>query len=135
MSTTLPGPVSTVLGLVPGGCVADSRPEERHEAVHGRQGGQSSVIRVLAAMLITPVTMVVPLGWSTLVWRAAGLAATVTGPVLVAGATGVRALAEQLLRRGGPAAGALAAGAGAWVVSSLTGGALPPVSRPRPRHL
>ncbi|MER5356567.1 serine/threonine-protein kinase [Kitasatospora sp. NPDC002551] len=163
MFTALPGPVSTALGLVAGGCVAvGSRLEERHEAVHGQQGGQGSVVGVFAAMLIAAVTMVVLLGWSTLAWWVAVLVATVTGPVLVAGAAGVRALVEQLLRRGGPdaelastagllsgavgcaltasalhgpVAGALAAGAGAWVVSSLAVGALLPSPRPRPRHL
>jgi len=163
MFTALPGPVNTVLGLVAGGCVAaGSRLEERHEAVHSQYGGQGSVVGVFAAMLIATVTMVVLLGWSTLAWWAAVLVATVTGPVLVAGAAGVRALVEQLLHRGGleaelastagllsgalscaltasalhgPVAGALAAGAGAWVVSSLAVGALLPAPRPRPRHL
>ncbi|MFD3662701.1 bifunctional serine/threonine protein kinase/MFS transporter [Streptomyces sp. NPDC058659] len=163
MFTALPGPVSAVLGLVAGGCVAaGSRLEERHDAVHGQQSGQGSVVGVFAAMLIATVTMVVLLGWSTLTWWVAVLVATVTGPVLVAGAAGVRALVEQLLRRGGPeaelastagllsgavgyaltaaaihgpGAGALAAGAGAWVVSSLAVGALLPSPRPRPRHL
>ncbi|WP_051708941.1 serine/threonine-protein kinase [Streptomyces sp. NRRL S-350] len=163
MFTALPGPVSTVLGLVAGGCVAaGSHLEERHEAVHGQQDGQGSVVGVFAAMLIAAVTMVVLLGWSTLAWWVAVLVATVTGPVLVAGAAGVRALVEQVLRRGGPeaelastagllsgavgcaltasavhgpVAGALAAGVGAWVVSSLAIGALLPAARPRPRHL
>ncbi|MQS17424.1 serine/threonine protein kinase [Streptomyces kaniharaensis] len=163
MFTALPGPVSTVLGLVAGGCVAaGSHLEERHDAVHGQQGEQGSVVGVFAAMLIATVTMVVLLGWSTLTWWVAVLVATVTGPVLVAGAAGVRALVEQLLRRGGPeaelastagllsgavgcaltasaihgpVAGAVAAGAGAWVVSSLAVGALLPSPRPRPRHL
>ncbi|MFE9424185.1 serine/threonine-protein kinase [Kitasatospora sp. NPDC006697] len=162
MFTALPGPASTVLGLVAGGCVAaGSRLEERHEAVHGQQGGQGSVVAVFAAMLIATVTMVVLLGWSTLTWWMAVLVATVTGPVLVAGAAGVRALVEQLLRRGGPeaelastagllsgavgcaltasaahgpVAAALAAGAGAWVVSSLAVAALLPSQRPRPQH-
>ena len=159
----VPSVVSGLLGLVAGVCVAaGSRLEARHAADGDPQGGQGSVIVVFAAMLIAAVTMIVLLGWSTLPWWAAALGGTVAGPVIVAVAAGVRALVEQVLRRGAPeaelaataglfsgavgcaltaaavhepVAGAVAIGAGVWVASSLAVGAVLPAPRPRGRHL
>ncbi|MER7468852.1 hypothetical protein [Streptomyces sp. NPDC097981] len=112
---------------------------------------------MFAALVIASVTMVVLLGWSAMPWGASVLVGMVTGPALVTAAAAVRALVEVVLHRGGheaelastagllsgalgcalvaagywgPVVGIIAAGMGAWVVSSLAVGALLPSRRP-----
>ncbi|MBV9026684.1 MAG: hypothetical protein JO362_23460, partial [Streptomycetaceae bacterium] len=51
------------------------------------------------ALLVAAAVMVGMLVWSSAPWWAAVLAGTVTGPLLVAAAAGVRSLVEHLVRR------------------------------------
>ncbi|MFJ9574530.1 serine/threonine-protein kinase [Streptomyces bacillaris] len=160
--TAVPGLLAGLLGLLAGVCVAAGSRMEARTAGGDQPDGQGSVVGVFAAMLIAAAVMVALLVWSPAPWWAAVLAGTVTGPVIVAVAAGVRALVEQVLRRGGAeaelaataglfsgavgcaltaasvhgsVAGAVAVGAGAWVASSLAVGALLPASHARARHL
>jgi serine/threonine-protein kinase len=160
--TAVPGIFTGLLGLLAGVCVTAGSRVEARTADGDQHDGQGSVVGVLAAMLIAAATMVAMLVLSPAPWWAAVLAGTVTGPVIVAVAAGVRALIEQVLRRGGAeaelaatagllsgavgcaltaasvhgsVAGAVAIGAGTWVVSSLAVGAVLPAPRPPARHL
>ncbi|MCG7523862.1 hypothetical protein MHW47_05290, partial [Streptomyces sp. OfavH-34-F] len=160
--TSVPGLLAGLLGLLAGGCVTAGSRMEARTAVGDQPDGQGSVVGVFAAMLIAAAVMVALLVWSPAPWWAAVLAGTVTGPVIVAVAAGVRALVEQVLRRGGAqaelaataglfsgavgcaltaasvhgsVAGAVAVGVGAWVASSLAVAAALPAPRQRTRHL
>ncbi|MFJ7786914.1 serine/threonine-protein kinase [Streptomyces albidoflavus] len=160
--TAVPGLLAGLLGLLAGVCVAAGSRMEARTSDGDQPDGQGSVVGVFAAMLIAAAVMVALLVWSPAPWWAAVLAGTVTGPVIVAAAAGMRALVEQVPRRGGAeaelaataglfsgavgcaltaasvhgsVAGAVAIGAGAWVASSLAVGALLPAPHPRPRHL
>ncbi|MFE4399293.1 hypothetical protein ACFRPV_36220, partial [Kitasatospora sp. NPDC056808] len=160
--TAVPGLLAGLLGLLAGVCVAAGSRMEARTSDSDQPDGQGSVVGVFAAMLIAAAVMAALLVWSPAPWWAAVLAGTVTGPVIVAATAGVRALVEQVLRRGGAEAelaataglfsgavgcaltaasvhgsvtGAVAIGAGAWVASSLAVGALLPAPHPHPRHL
>ncbi|MCM2431064.1 serine/threonine-protein kinase [Streptomyces sp. RKAG337] len=161
--TSLPGPATGVLGVVAGGCVAMGYAlEARHEGGPADEELQITAVGLFMALGIATITLVVLLVGSSVPWWGAVLAGMVTGPVLVMGAAAVRALVEQLLQRGGPeadvaattgllsgglscalfaaggngsAVATVAAGVGAWIVSSLAVGVLLPSTRARGRHL
>lgn len=161
-SPRFPGLPAGLLGLLAGICVAAGSGVEARAANGDELDGQGSVVGVFAAMLIAGAAMVALLVWSPAPWWAPVLVGTVTGPVIVAVAAGVRALVKQLLRRGGAeaelaataglfsgalgcaltatsvhgsVAGAVEVGAGIWVASSLAVAALLPSPRQRTRHL
>ena len=150
--TSLPAIAAAVLGVLAGGCVtAGYALDVRHGAGQQRPGEelQISLVGLFLALLVAAAVMVGMLVWSSAPWWAAVLAGTVTGPLLVAAAAGVRSLVEHLVRRASleadlacsagllsgalaftlvgagahrPVAGAVAAGAGIWIVCSLAAG-------------